>query len=225
MWPDVEPRGAIDESLVRLVGGLQTGASNVLGQRGEAVVADYRDYVDATSRQLQPHFALGDIDELLRTRTFWATFDVPGAFTHVQQLVRHELEVISNRLDHMERQLGEFRQHWAGPARLVVVDTNVFVENTKRFDQIDWYSATDQRPNRPIRLIVPLMVVDELDNLKTRARQDRQLRVRHTLIELETLLHNGDRAALPNAHASYPQVTIEVLPDPRRHERLSNADA
>lgn len=102
------------------------------------------------------------------------------------------------------------------PGRICVLDTNALLHYT-RFDQLPW----PERIGQPaVRLIVPLAVIDELDNKKYARREEFQQRAR----ELLALIDRYETAA-PDAYAPLRQgVTFEVLPDEPGHFRAASTD-
>lgn len=245
VWPTIEPRGVIDGDLVAVVEDLIVKANNLRGSLGDEIAGSYHAFVEDAAGRLASRFDQSSLDRLLRTQTYWATI---GAAAHRLRLVIDaEIVAVSQRLSDLAVELNRFRRHWCEmasdlPFEYVLPDTNVYTSvdppgdpafstlDIPWFDRVDWHQLTDQRPDVSIRLLVPLVVIDELDNLKTRASDQKQkTRARHTLKKLEELFqHNVDgRMPLHKAgdKVSFEEVTIEVLSEPLRHQRLALADA
>ena len=91
-----------------------------------------------------------------------------GAMSAVPRLVALVLAEADSRrwaLEKAGEALHQERMRWkALPARLVVPDTNMFLQSDAPFEEIDWPAALDSQ--RDIRLVLPLVVVHELDRLK-----------------------------------------------------------
>jgi predicted ribonuclease YlaK len=98
-----------------------------------------------------------------------------------------------------------------------VLDTNALLHYT-RFDLLPW---TERMQARPIRLVIPIVVIDELDAKKYARRGEFQQRAR----ELLTLIDGHVSASPPDGYSDLrPDVTVEVLPDERGHLRADSND-
>lgn len=126
-----------------------------------------------------------------------------------------ELKHQAWRLDRARQQLEAVRDcARAGEGTVIVPDANVLV-HCGELQGIDWKAAAG---DEQVRIIVPLVVVAELDELKRtlRDKPDR-LAVRTNIRQLKEAL----RGVKPGGAASLAEgVTIAVLPDPRGHRRL-----
>lgn len=93
-------------------------------------------------------------------------------------------------------------------------DTSAFVEGMY-FTELNWQELVDIDPHEPVRLVVPVLVVEELDELK-RARGRVQEQARSVLRQLWELNNDGRQAAMiPGGRP----VTVEVLVDDSWHVR------
>ncbi|GGU61281.1 hypothetical protein [Streptomyces lavendofoliae] len=95
-----------------------------------------------------------------------------------------------------------------------------------KLKDIDFAADFKRVGGRDVRFVFPIVVVDELDNLKQ--HKDRRIRWRagYTLAVLDRLLTSGGPAALIEGAAG-PRgqaVSVEVLYDPPGHVRLPIAD-
>lgn len=100
------------------------------------------------------------------------------------------------------------------PGLIVVPDTSAFVEGVY-FTDLTWQELADIDPRMPVRLVVPVLVVDELDELK-RGRDRARERARSVLRRLWELNSNGKKTAtIPGSRP----VTVEVLADDSWHVR------
>ena len=73
----------------------------------------------------------------------------------------------------------------------MVPDTSAFVEGVY-FTELNWQELADIDPHKPVRLVVPVLVVEELDELKRRRDRVRE-RARSVLRQLWEL--NSEREA------------------------------
>lgn len=111
---------------------------------------------------------------------------------------------------------------WSGPEVFVAFDTSVYINNAK-VQEIDIPGLMDLTPGGPIRLLVPMVVVDELDNLKQGGKAHARWRAAYTTAVLHRILRDApDKPAW--LHDQDAAVVIELLPDPPGHVRLPIAD-
>ena len=113
-------------------------------------------------------------------------------------------------------------ERWESGPELVVLDTNVFLHATEIFNELD---LTRLVGNSTWRLLVPMTVVDELDDLKRSTNKtDRgesvRSRARRTLRALEDAAADGADETPMSATGS----TVEVVRDPPGHVRLPRPD-
>ena len=102
------------------------------------------------------------------------------------------------------------------PGEILVLDTNTII-HSRQIDEVDWHAETQ---SKQVRLILPLLVLDELD-AKTYAsskqlagRAEKRLR----------LLDRHLEQAVSGASQVRDGVTLEILPDPADHRRHTDAD-
>ena len=82
-------------------------------------------------------------------------------------LLRHEIEVWLDRFTEMVDELMALQPFIERPGLIVVPDTSAFVEGVY-FTDLNWQDLADIDPRKPVRLVVPVLVVEELDQLKRR---------------------------------------------------------
>ncbi len=136
-------------------------------------------------------------------------------------LVSREWRAWDARLERVIAELQSRRVFLSRPGHLVVTDTSAFMEG-KFFTDFDWHTLDKAIKDGPIRLIVPSLVIEELDELK-RHRDGRQKAQARRVLRQLWELHRArpdEPAALPAA----PDVTIEVLLEGDWHQRRPNND-
>lgn len=112
---------------------------------------------------------------------------------------------------------------------MAVLDPSAFHE-FDRFWLADWASATEANPphvpltNMPVRLVVPLVVVGELDSQKRHPSGKVRATARDVLRHLRELKRvSTDEVA--DVLQLDDRVTVEILLDPDGHIRLPDNDA
>ncbi|MEN8707732.1 MAG: PIN domain-containing protein [Nocardioides marinisabuli] len=110
---------------------------------------------------------------------------------------------------------------------VLVPDTNVFLHQDQRFDAIDWKKIASHHSE--VRVVVPMVVVRELDRHKrsasnnTVSRSNKETvrdRARWSGRELGKLLAHPD-----NVVTIVPDVSLELLLDPVNHVRNPDPDS
>jgi len=163
--------------------------------------------------------ALLDADWLdqLQTPRYWAIYDMTEATARPFPLVEAEINRLDRWLAAFQRELARVMAEDGDcdPSKVrLVLDTSAVVRHHS-FSDVCW---PDYLSGRPVRLVIPILVVRQLDDLKDSGKAPK---ARSRLKKIrETLLGSGrGPAPLPQ-----PNVTLELLMDPPAHSRLGNAD-
>lgn len=105
------------------------------------------------------------VADLVHTARYWTLRTVPTETHRLPAMVDAELEDRQRAFGKAEKDLRTQRQRWRREAAtLVVVDTNIFLQPDRPIQDVDWLAVANSRPG--VRLVVPLVVVHELDRLK-----------------------------------------------------------
>ena len=221
---------------------LMFSCQNARGAGGAGGDADgrfsqYQRWVSSAARSASGVLHQQDVDRLITTPRYWALVSL-----HLDAR-RQEVELVDLELDLRKRELEAAvdvlshriarLDHHQGV--LVVADTNVYLHHERRFDAIDWANVVSAS-SAGVHLVIPLLVVDELDRQK---RTDRQVKARRgheetvgtrARITLRTLSELfGDplwvATIRPDPLPTAMPVRAELLLDPPAHHRLPDADA
>lgn len=192
---------------------------------------EYIRWASNTARALAPLVSDHDVDRLVLTRRHWliANSPHPGAQS---TLVIINVE-LSERTSAFESAIDALR-HRATNRRadiVLILDTSVFIEHPNKFDEIDFAAAAGADSTRNAHLIIPIVVIDELDNLKKASRDHRRWRAMYSLGVLDKLFASGTdgvralrepklRPVGQGYAAPGGEVTIELMFDPQDHLRL-----
>lgn len=136
---------------------LHTAAGNVINLP-DPVMA-YVDWADKAERFLRGLYTSHAPADKILSRRYWGlTENSSPAFIYKQltaeiRLVRHQLEELTEEIKSL-RKIGE------RPGRLAVPDTNVLL-HFQRIDRVNWPDVLGERG--PIRLVIPILILDELD--------------------------------------------------------------
>jgi hypothetical protein len=108
------------------------------------------------------------------------------------------------------------------PGHPVVLDTSVLMDG-EPFQTLRWHGLSPALASGPVRLIVPVLVIDELDDLMHSRKAGRREKARAAARELRQLC--GARPADPAPLPGQADVTIEVLLDGDWHQPRPSNDA
>lgn len=105
------------------------------------------------------------------------------------------------------------------PGRVLVYDTNSLMHHQPP-EAIDWPAVAK---GRAVRIVVPLVVVDELDRKQHEGSKEMSQRARRALRALDRML-DGTQPGAATPVPGRPGASIEVLLDEAGHRREASAD-
>lgn len=231
MWPI----GADGDWLVGALREASSRANGVLSSVATTTVEQYLRWVSDEVRMFQSKLAPSELDRLFTTARYWATLANPtGVLTGMQAItneVQHQQRLLTSTADAVEQMLGFLNQHRGDNNTYVVPDTNFWVEHNDSFNNIDWHKelSDNQGPGRPkatdrINVIVPMLVIDELDGLSHR----RETRPKVAGVNRFLYEKMGNAPWKPTeldpGGEGRGAVTVQVLFDSLRHVRLPHND-
>lgn len=200
-----------------------------LGQRGRNIATssagtdvarhqnDYLAWVSEAESHLRNVFTDPGTWTDLYTDAHWHARRVGATSPRWSELINNEIENQAGRLDGLANRLNDFAELLSrAPGTFVVVDTNVLLHGLLP-EQVDWGSVAAVKP---IRLVLPLRVVDELDEKKWARRPDLADRARRLLSQLWVQV--GPEAGAPVQLSD--SVTVEVPRDDEERRRNIDAD-
>ena len=208
---------AVDQ-LSECVTNAQDLAGGVAGEDAGQHRSRYLLWVDNTERQLRNVFDDVGMVHQLRTTEYWAihaAFHEPFRVIRVLNTELREqerwLQALVDRLRALQRRLE------LAPGRATVLDTNVLLHYLPPW-QVDWFTVLKEKE---VRLVLPLRVIEELDERKYMSR-DAELadRARRLLSQLWRDLGGSAGAPVPLRE----NVTMEVPVEDDRRARLLDAD-
>jgi predicted ribonuclease YlaK len=127
------------------------------------------------------------------------------------------------------KELDEQIARWSLSGTFIMLDTGVYINHDEKLEKAD-FGALLGLYGSPIRILVPMVVVDELDNLKqSSSKQLVRWRAGYTLAVLDRLFEKNTNPARLHAAGTLPpapdgrvrgDVNVELLFDPSGHVRL-----
>lgn len=175
----------------------------------------YLSWVEATEVQLQSISLDPAVVSALHTPRYWRIRSLgedPRPFPLVDAEISQQVAGLQSLLDDLTDRISRLA---SAPGHLIVLDTNILLEFLPP-DQVNWPDVVGVKP---VRLVVPLRVIEELDAKKYARREDLASRARRILPRLESAIGRG---GVPGQLAA--DVTLEVLVDPGPRYRPMDAD-
>ncbi len=194
----------------------------------------YLSWVVDAARILGTTVRRSDLDRLLYTPRYWATLANPIPAPSVLKAVHQEVYERLVHLDEVRAEAAALRDHWAPSPRgthVVVPDTGILLHHTlggepANIDSIDWRAMIPVRTFDEVRVVIPIVVVDELEGIKDKRKDDLGRQARRVVNQLFTWFENRPTQPYELATASNTSgaVCIELLADERGHARLPRND-
>jgi len=217
---------------------LRYKVSNLRGGRAGRptmdVLSAYLQWVNETARMLHNQVSASDIDRLVLTKRYELLLAATGrlepgrADAAINALLSTELDERTAAFEEACEALERQTERWSGPEVFVVLDTSVFLEYPEKLEELDLAPIVGVR-GEPIRLLVPIVVIDELDGLKQHRDNKVRWRAGYTLAVLDRVLprptavarlREADFSALSSGGIPRGEISVEVLFDPPGHVRL-----
>jgi hypothetical protein len=215
--------GSSRVDLLRNLGTIRDNARNLRGSTLDQW-QHYMGWAVEAERLLLTQVRDADIDMLIRTPRHRVISTNPPTG---RVLIDAELDA---RIAALECALAEFERatnRWDEGGKLVVPDTSFFINHPTKIEETDFSNLLECR-EIPVRLVVPMVVVDELDSLKKAGQQQRRWRAAYAIAVLDRVAGRGQRGRIADADFSplergeipRGEVTLEILLDPPGHARL-----
>jgi PIN domain-containing protein len=144
-----------------------------------------------------------------------------GSVRLLNGLVAMQADERSQDLDDAVAELDRQVKRWNRPTQLVVLDTNIYMHHRQKLEDLD-LAAELTLGVADIHVVVPMVVVDELDKGKM-SGGDKGYRAGYSVAYIDRVVQGGGRirtADHTKGEQSRGEVTIEVLLDPPGHVRL-----
>lgn len=202
-------------------------------------LAAYLEWTTTAVQHLAGQITATDLDRLVLTPAYGRLLAALGTVTGrdiatqraLNALVSLELEQRVKAIETARRALDEQICRWPLYGAFVVADASVYIEHEDKLENLDLSLFLPIGTRfQPVRLLVPMVTVDELDGLKNRAsKAHARWRAGHTLAVFDRLFANGtgpavlrpDEPSLPGSDKPPRfEFSAEIVPDPAGHVRL-----
>ncbi|MFE2407070.1 PIN domain-containing protein [Kitasatospora sp. NPDC059408] len=198
----------------------------------------YLEWANNATSQLAGQVSDRDLDRLILTARHsqilanLGMLAAPDTARFANGLLNLELRQRTDDFDAAVRSLEAAVNRRRQAGRDIVFDTGVFINHPEKLEAIDFRELTDVYDST-INLGIPMVVIDELDNLK-QGKSDVRWRAGYSLAVIDRLfssgrptfavLHEADLSETVSGGLPQPKVTVELLFDPPGHARLPIAD-
>jgi hypothetical protein len=210
-------------------------AGNVGGTASDRLLA-YLQWVNASVRMLSSRITPADVDRLVLTRGYERLLaaagslssDVPAVQRVLSGMLTEELRQRAQALGDAIRGLEGTVARWPGSEALFTIpDTSVYIEHEDKLEALDFAALLPGWKDKTVRVIVPLIILDELDGLKRSGDARRRWRAGYTLAVMERAFESPAYPGLLRQPSRDPErggVILDLLFDPPGHSRLPIAD-
>lgn len=212
--------GTTPDSVLQTLRSVHTAAMN-LGNyhQPDENLLKYLTWATESMRMLSSYIRAKDVEALVRTPQYSALLAGAGHINgRLEAAVSNgliDLEV-RQRVEAFDLAIKSFQEQmtrWPESAAVLVVDTGLFIKHPTKLEEIDFAALADTE--RDVRVVVPMVVVEELDRLKESGKAQVRWRAGYSLAVIDRLL--ADQVPLAKA-------SVEVLMDNPGHVRLPEED-
>ena len=227
--------GANRDDVLRVLRDIQSAVQNAGNVHGpaQARLAAYLEWATNSVRMLEHRVSSADVDRLVLTRSYDRLLTAAGNLAGedigpqrvLNGLVSNEIQQRSQILDEAIKDLHSQVQRWPQGNIYAVADTSFYIEHDSKLKETDFAPLLPAVwSDKPVTIIVPIIVLDELDGLKQRGGSAHvKWRSSYTLAVFDDITAKpGTQAILrqPAADPARGPVLMDIFYDPPRHERL-----
>ena len=211
------------------IGSVQGG-----GHKPLARYLKYMEWANLASRRLRPLIAQEAIDRLVLTKMYWTlqTMAPTPELKVVTDLVDTE---ITNRVFALREEkevIDRMAKRWGSVGAIALPDSSFYLHHPSKMEEWDLAPTLGMR-EEPLVVLIPMVVIDELDRLKESKINDVRWRAGYALAVIDRVV--GEKVEVgvlksenlvPEDGKSKPRgvVELEILFDPPGHFRLPIED-
>jgi hypothetical protein len=234
----IEPLpGASLEGIQNQIGDVTRDLVNLRASAGDTPRAAYDAYIawaNTSVFRLSQQITADSLERLVLTRRYWLLQSMSDqsdgkAVIHLRNA---ELEERIRVYEIAQNELKDATTRWSRLGRFVVLDTSFYIEHPEKLEEIELAPLLKVWED-PIHILVPILVVDELDKSKRSGDKRVRWRAGYSLAVLDRLLANPASSTILQAEDYEPlktggiprgEISIEIVFDPPGHSRLPIPD-
>lgn len=227
------------ENPERIAFNLQVAANELVSVFNASGIDRFNSYVEWANRHvrmLAGQISQHDMDALIQTRGYWAlrTSDPAALGNNLSETISREMEAQKYALENAAKDVKEEVQRWYGKGQepiALVLDTGVLEAYADDLKSIDWHALADVRPHRYVYLVIPRVVIDELDRHKQSRNSTEhgrlvRWRAQAAIKALWAMFGTGEQSAtfVQTDRVPAREGRFEILNDSIDHVQLGDAD-
>lgn len=227
IWPTT---GATGINVLTALRDVEIDAGNIYshGTDAGAVVTSYLSWVSAATNRLRGLVNPEDQRRLILSETYWSALSManPSAAPPLMRAIHDEIAARQHAIKLAAQALSDFLTTWTQDAlgtTFLVVDTNVILHHGQDVEHIPWHRLVGEGTQVPLCVVLPLLIVDELDDQKRGKQRSEARRALRSIYA-----HFRSDVAIPVTLTSptlgSAPVQMRLLLDDSGHIRLPRAD-
>lgn len=141
-------------------------------------------------------------------------------------MISAEVSAHADRFKRLAEELELARTLFQREGICLVPDTSFFIEHDKKLEDINFHDLTE-RSAPPVRVLIPMIVVDELDGLKRSSSRTVRWRAGYTLAVIDRVIDSPPAPGIFALRQAIPprgEVTLQIVFDPPGHQRMAIND-
>jgi hypothetical protein len=194
----------------------------------------YLEWTGDAVQMLSDQTSAADLDRLVLTRRYQQLLSGVGTMAGtatqrvVNGLVSLEIRERTNAFEAAVKALDKQINRWKNYAHFALPDTSFYVRHEHKLELVDFGPILDAWES-PITILVPAVVIDELDKLKESNKEDIRWRAGYTLAVFDRVcagstgrgqLRAGEPVTPAPGEKGHSPIDIEIVFDPPGHVRL-----
>ena len=229
--------GASRPDVLETLRGIRSKIGDAANVQDSAVAraTAYLGWANDSVRMLEHRVSAADIGRIVLTPGYERLLTAAGILSGddtatkgvLTGLLRREIERQDELLAETIKALEEQILRWPPNRLYAIADTTFYIEHDRKLEDIDFGELVQATwPDTVITLIVPIIVMDELDGLKNRAPTPHaKWRAAYTLAFFDRIfIKPGAQGILQQPATERRGIVADIFFDPPRHERLLIAD-
>jgi PIN domain len=228
------------DDVVEVLAGIRGGLDGLEGpgpvdHRTAGRLANYLEWATKAARMLTHRITAADVDRIIFTSGYYRLLTAVGSLTGTDTdsqrvlngLMNLELRQRAEMLEEIIKDLKNRNPHWDPDDLYAVLDTTVYIEHADKLENLDIAPALTPFPDKRLHLLVPMVVIDELDGIKNKGEDFKRWRAGYTLGVLTRIFapQQARRGYLrdglkEDGRAVRGAVDMEILYDSPGHVRL-----
>ncbi|MEV7265594.1 PIN domain-containing protein [Micromonospora aurantiaca] len=183
----------------------------------------YQTWAHDAARKLTDQISSEDIERLVLTPRYWLlqTADTEARRLLLSIELAERVDALDDAISALDAQI----QRWSTPEVFAVADTSFYIQSADTLDKVN-YAQVLTAGFAPVRLLIPIIVIDELDGLKKSKDPRVRSQARRCLAIIDRLFAYATDLpmTLRPPHDMGGRVTLELVFDPPGHVRADIAD-